>query len=163
MFLRTETLSKKKLVGKSAMMSLATYNPVPLWQAFMPIKKTLENTCGDLISLQIYPHNFDGNPTTLFEKWVCVEVLDTQNVPVDLAVLDFPAGEYAVFLHQGTTEKFRETLAFIHCDWLPSSEYEIDDRPHFEVLGKKYKHNDATSEEEVWIPIKPRFLAKPSE
>lgn len=27
-------------------------------------------------------------------------------------------------------------------------------QPHFEVLGEKYKDNDPTSEEEIWIPIK---------
>jgi AraC family transcriptional regulator len=35
-----------------------------------------------------------------------------------------------------------------------SKEYELDDRPHFEILGDKYKNNDPNSEEEIWIPIK---------
>jgi hypothetical protein len=30
--------------------------------------------------------------------------------------------------------------------------------PHFEVLGDKYKNNDPSSEEEVWIPIKPKVV-----
>lgn len=162
MFLRTEFLEKKQLVGKSAMMSLSTYNPVPLWQAFIPIYKQMGNTVGSLISLQIYPPNFDGNPETPFEKWVCVAVTDTEQLPADIGVLDFPAGEYAVFLHKGTSAQFQDTLGFIYGDWLPNSGYELDDRPHFEVLGEKYKRDDATSEEEVWIPIKARFLAKPS-
>lgn len=34
--------------------------------------------------------------------------------------------------------------------------YEIDFRPHFEILGEKYKNNDPGSEEEVWIPVRPR-------
>lgn len=38
--------------------------------------------------------------------------------------------------------------------WLPASDYNLDNRPHFEVLGEKYKNNDPTSEEEIWIPIK---------
>ncbi len=37
---------------------------------------------------------------------------------------------------------------------LPNSEYELENRPHFEVLGEKYKNNDPNSEEEIWIPIK---------
>jgi AraC family transcriptional regulator len=32
----------------------------------------------------------------------------------------------------------------------------LDDRPHFEVLGEKYKNNDPTSEKEIWIPILPK-------
>lgn len=31
--------------------------------------------------------------------------------------------------------------------------FEVDERPRFEVLGKKYRNNDETSEEEIWIPI----------
>jgi hypothetical protein len=30
----------------------------------------------------------------------------------------------------------------------------LDDRPHFEVLGSKYRNNDPESEEETWIPTK---------
>jgi len=30
----------------------------------------------------------------------------------------------------------------------------LDDRPHFEVLGDKYKNADPDSEEEIWIPIR---------
>jgi AraC family transcriptional regulator len=37
---------------------------------------------------------------------------------------------------------------------LPGSDYSLDSRAHFEILGKKYKHDDPNSEEEVWIPIK---------
>jgi len=37
---------------------------------------------------------------------------------------------------------------------LPNSDYELDNRPHFEILGKKYKNNSADSEEEIWIPVK---------
>ena len=32
--------------------------------------------------------------------------------------------------------------------------YILDNRPHFEVLGGKYKNNDSNSEEEIWIPVK---------
>ena len=43
---------------------------------------------------------------------------------------------------------------YIFGTWLPTSIYTIDNLPHFEILGKKYKNNDPTSEEEIWIPIK---------
>jgi predicted transcriptional regulator YdeE len=35
-----------------------------------------------------------------------------------------------------------------------TTEKKIDNRPHFEVLGDKYKNNDPSSEEEIWIPIR---------
>ncbi|EPE83362.1 GyrI-like small molecule binding domain protein [Leptospira noguchii str. 1993005606] len=40
---------------------------------------------------------------------------------------------------------------YIFQEWLPNSGYKL--KPHFELLGSKYKNNDPTSEEEVWIPI----------
>jgi AraC family transcriptional regulator len=41
----------------------------------------------------------------------------------------------------------------IFSEWLPNSDYRLADRAHFEVLGEKYKNNDPSSEEEIWIPI----------
>ena len=32
----------------------------------------------------------------------------------------------------------------------------LDQRPHFEILGSKYKNENPASEEEVRIPIKPK-------
>jgi AraC family transcriptional regulator len=37
---------------------------------------------------------------------------------------------------------------------LPASGYELDDRPHFEILGERYKNNDPDSEEELWFPVR---------
>lgn len=42
----------------------------------------------------------------------------------------------------------------IFSDWLPKSDYELDERPHFEILDEKYKNDDPNSEEEIWIPIR---------
>ncbi|MFM9945765.1 MAG: GyrI-like domain-containing protein, partial [Bacteroidia bacterium] len=44
----------------------------------------------------------------------------------------------------------------IYGTWIPNSEYNLDNRPHFEILGEKYKNNHPDSEEEIWIPIKPK-------
>jgi AraC family transcriptional regulator len=63
-------------------------------------------------------------------------------------------GLYAVFQYKGLSSGSAAFYQYIYSDWIPNSEYQIDNRPHFEVLGEKYKNNDPTSEEEVWIPIK---------
>ena len=36
---------------------------------------------------------------------------------------------------------------------LPASEYEVDSRAHFAVMGEKYKKEAADLEKEIWIPI----------
>jgi AraC family transcriptional regulator len=49
---------------------------------------------------------------------------------------------------------FGSFMNYIFMEWLPQSNYQLDNRPHFQILGEKYKHNQPDSEEEVWIPIK---------
>jgi AraC family transcriptional regulator len=43
---------------------------------------------------------------------------------------------------------------YIFGTYLPASEYELDQRPHFEILGDKYKNMDTESEEDIYIPIR---------
>jgi AraC family transcriptional regulator len=38
---------------------------------------------------------------------------------------------------------------YIFATWLPSSEYVLDHRPHFEILGDKYINDHPDSEEEI--------------
>ncbi|MFZ1515671.1 MAG: GyrI-like domain-containing protein, partial [Saprospiraceae bacterium] len=64
-----------------------------------------------------------------------------------------PGGLYAVFYYKGLSTD-TAIFEYIFNTWLPNSEYGLDDRPHFEILGERYKNNDADSEEEIWIPIK---------
>jgi AraC family transcriptional regulator len=64
-----------------------------------------------------------------------------------------PGGLYAVFDYKGLNTD-NSIFQYILGTWLPGSDYVLDNRPHFEVLGDKYKNNDPNSEEEIWIPIK---------
>jgi AraC family transcriptional regulator len=154
---RIETSNEKKLVGKRLKMSFSNYTVGELWQAFMSRRKEITNNLkGDLISMAIYqPNHFtDFKPTNEFERWATVEVSDFNNVPNEMETFVLPSGLYAVFLHRGDTKEFTNAFQYILQKWLPSSEYDLDNRPHFEVLGDKYKNNDPNSEEEIWIPIK---------
>jgi AraC family transcriptional regulator len=65
-----------------------------------------------------------------------------------------PAGAYAVFLHKGGPATGQQTFQYIFGTWFPQSEYRLDDRPHFEILGEKYSNTSPDSEEEIWIPVR---------
>ncbi len=54
----------------------------------------------------------------------------------------------------GPASKGPETYRNIFETWLPASGYVLDNRPHFAVMGEKYRNEDPDSEEEIWIPIK---------
>jgi AraC family transcriptional regulator len=151
-----KTLSEKKLVGKRLTMSLTDNRTADLWRSFIPARKGITNNLGtDLISMQIYkPHYFaDFKPTNEFEKWATVEVSDFENVPAGMEAFTLPAGLYAVFHYKGLNTD-SGIFEYIFGAWLPNAPYVLDDRPHFEVLGEKYKNNDPASEEEIWIPVK---------
>ncbi len=154
---RIEILSSKIIIGKSLKMSLSDNKTVQLWSSFMPKRKTIHNIVSDeLYSIQIYPESFDFKQfslTTEFEKWAGIEVKYLENVPNEMNVLELQGGLYAVFEYKGLNT---DTTIFNHIfkTWLPKSGYELDNRPHFEILGEKYKNNDPESEEEIWIPIK---------
>ncbi|MDB5256005.1 MAG: AraC family transcriptional regulator [Chitinophagaceae bacterium] len=153
---RFEQLIEKKLVGKHLPMSLANNRTMELWQSFMPHRKNIPNSLStDLYSLQIYDAALDFkdfNLQTVFEKWALVEVSDFNEVPEGMEAFTLPGGWYAVFIHSGLD--FQPTFQKIFYEWLPASDYVLDQRPHFEILGAKYKNNSPDSEEEVWVPVK---------
>jgi AraC family transcriptional regulator len=159
MEMRIEKLTERKLVGKRLKMSFSNNQTPALWRSFMPRRREIQNPVGtELYSLQIYPPAFFDriNPQTEFEKWAATQVTDFAAVPPDMEALTLPGGLYAVFLHRGAANAAPTTFQYIHSTWLPNSEYKLDDRPHFELLGEKYKNDDPASEEEFWIPIQPK-------
>ena len=155
---RIEQLSAKKLIGKRKTMSFANNTTFDLWRSFMSMRKEIINTVStNLYSVQIYPDNYFENfsPNNEFEKWATVEVSDFENVPDEKDTFELQGGSYAVFIYKGSSTN-NSIFEYIFTNWLPNSEYRLDNRPHFEVLGEKYQNDDPNSEEEIWIPIKPK-------
>ena len=152
-----EQINEKKLVGKGITTTFADDKTAELWRSFMPHRKEIENKVNsNLYSLQIYPPGFfqNFNPNTPFTKWAAVEVEALNNYATHFNTFILEGGLYAVFKHIGAATNMA-TFDYIFKVWLPNSKnYVLDQRPHFEVLGEKYKNNDPLSEEEIWIPIK---------
>lgn len=143
------------MVGKKIKMSLADNKTFELWRSFMPERMKIQNKLSsDLISMRVYnePVNLQ-NINQQFEKWAAIEVVDFNDVPAAMESFTLPAGLYAVFDYKGLNTD-NSIFVYIFKEWLPGSKYLLDERPHFEMLGEKYKNNDPASEEEIWIPIK---------
>lgn len=157
---KIQTLTEKKLIGKWLTMSYVDNKTQDLWKSFMPMKKHIKNVVSnDLYSMQIYntPLVFDNfNPNENFIKWAAIEVSNFDNVPDSFETYVLKGGLYAVFNHKGNARQFQETFRAIFQEWLPKSEYEIDNREHFELLGEKYSNTSDDSEEEIWVPILPK-------
>jgi AraC family transcriptional regulator len=154
---RIETLKEKKLIGKRVTMSYSNNKTLELWRSFMPRRNEIRHMPGnELFSLQIYPPIFfeSFNPDTEFEKWAAIEVTDYTNIPHGMETLTLTGGLYAGFLYKGAASASTSTFQYILGPWLANSEYLLDNRPHFELLGENYKNEDPDSEEEIWIPVK---------
>lgn len=154
---RIETIPEKKLVGKRLEMSFADNKTAELWSGFMSRRREIStNRNSDLISMQIYGNDFWStafDPQRRFEKWATIEVADLEHLPDGMEKYTLPGGMYAVFLYRGHPKDGAKIFQYIFGTWLPSSGYILDNRPHFEVLGERYKNDSEESEEEIWIPV----------
>lgn len=149
--------TSSQLIGTSIEMSLLNNKTGELWKKFIPRLAEIQNRVSDdKISMQIYPENYYQNfsPENSFVKWASVQVDKVDHIPEGLDTYTLPAGLYAVFQYKGSSNEASLFFQYIFSEWIPSSKYSVDHRPHFEVLGEKYKNNDPNSEEEIWIPIK---------
>ena len=158
---RIETINDKKLIGQRLKMSFADYRISELWGRFGSKRKEVTNILNDdLISLVVYQptHFIDFKPTNEFERWATVEVANYNNVPPEMETFDLQGGLYAIFNYKGLNTD-NSIFQYILGTWLPNSDFKLDNRPHFEILGEKYRNNDPESEEEIFIPIKKKIKA----
>lgn len=148
---RIEHLEERIVVGMKSQMKQQQYQRiVELWKQFMPKHAQIQNRINqEFIALQNYS-DF-GNPADNFEIWACVEVANGNVLPEGMQSMQIPEGEYAVFLHKGMNAG--ATYQKIMTEWLPTSGYKIANRPHFQVMGAKYKNGSPDSEEDFYIPV----------
>lgn len=151
-----KTISSKKLIGHRITMSLADNKTFALFNGFMPKRFEIKNTASpEIFCLKTYPAGYFQNfsPAAPFEKWALMEVTDHSIVPEGMETFIVPEGLYAIFHYKGLNTDF-SIFEYIFREWLPNSGYVLDDRPHFDVMGDKYKNNDPASEEDLYIPVR---------
>jgi AraC family transcriptional regulator len=149
-------ISPKLLVAKRIHTSLSDNKTSELWKDFMMNRHLIGNRSSeDLISMSIYRSDYFTNfdPKRTFEKFAAAEVRDHRSVPDGFMAYTIPAGLYAVFHCRGPNTDV-SIFRYIFNEWLPASEYDLDQRPHFEILGEKYKNADPDSEEDIYVPIR---------
>lgn len=153
---RIEISKGMKFVGQPTKMSLTDNKTAELWKRFMPRRNEIQaQVSNDLYSIEVYDSQYftQFNPSAVFEKWAAKEVSDFEIIPNAMETFVIESGQYAVFDYKGSSLDFR-IFEYIFGTWLPNSTYKLDNRPHFQVLGEKYKNADPESEEEIWIPIR---------
>jgi AraC family transcriptional regulator len=155
---RLEILPETKLIGRRLRVSISNNRTQELWQGFKPHVAEISNRLGnDFYSVEVYDdadffNNFDA--TKEFDQWAAVKVSEIKSIPNAMETINLEEGLYAVFTYKGRSSKAHNIYKYIYSNWIPESDYSLDHRPHFAVMGENYKINDASSEEEIWIPIK---------
>ncbi len=150
----------KILVGMRITTTLLEGRESELWRSFRSRASEIPERNGtDFFSVKVYGADYSFSRFDLnakFDKWAAVEVASLAEVNEDFDQLVIPVGRYAVFIHHGTPAMAAITFGHIFESWLPNSDFEVDHRPHFEVLGEKWSPFDPEAEEEVWVPVTPR-------
>ena len=153
---RIENLEEKKFIGMNETMSLADNKTFILFRKFMPRRKEIQHqVSNDIYDLQIYPNNYHSNfsPANPFTKWAMVEVSSFANIPEGMEAFTLVSGTYAVFTAAGLS-KDKSIFQYIFTQWLPQSDYILDSRPHFDIMGEEYQQKGPDAEQEIWIPVK---------
>jgi len=146
--------SERKIIGiTTTILKHEQHKIRELWQQFMPRKHDIQSLSSqELIAMQIFNLEENGTPREAFEIWACAEVMDFDTIPNHMKAYTIPSGTYAIFPHKGMDAG--STYQNIMSEWLPTSGYEIDNRPHFQVMGEKYKNGSADSEEDFYVPVR---------
>ncbi|MFK8165482.1 MAG: GyrI-like domain-containing protein [Lewinella sp.] len=146
------------LVGHSQEMSLANDQTRSLFQGFMPQRNTIMGrTDKRVYDLRVYEPGLDFltfGPTTVFTKWAAVEIDGAQTEQAGFHSFHLTGGLYACFEHKGPASDVARVFGYIFQQWLPFSGYQLDDRPHFEIMPEGYQPMAPDAEEQIWIPIK---------
>lgn len=155
---RIRILPKTQLAGLKTYMSYSHNTTGLLWKRFMPEYHKITDTAGkELYSVEVYDNpdffrNFE--PAREFEKWAAVAVESGAVLPKGFTFFVLPSGKYAVFNYKGKSGEAAEIYRYIYSEWIPNSKYRLDSRPHFALMGAKYKNDHPDSEEEIWIPVR---------
>jgi AraC family transcriptional regulator len=153
-----KTIGAKKLVGQKARMSVINDKTGELWRSFMPRRGEIHQVANNfLYSVQVFDSEEYFNqflPEAEFDKWAAVEVFGFADIPVGMEVLEIPEENYAVFNYKGPASAALPFFQYIFQEWIPKSEYAVDNRSHFALMGEKYRGNSPDSEEEIWVPVR---------
>ena len=149
-----------RLIGSRVRTSFVNDRTSEMWRGFRPVaSKIAERIGGEIYSVKVYDESYSFerfDPAAEFDKWAAVAVGEDADVLVGLESLTIPAGRYAEFIHVGPASAAPKTFGYIFGEWLPASEFELDLRPHFEILPEGYDPFDEKATERVMIPIRQR-------
>ena len=106
--------------------------------------------------IEDYSRDFDMNAGG-FPKYYYLsgfEVNDTADIPAGMKVKEVPEANYAVFNYQGPMGNLHDFFGYIYGQWMPASEYKMDNRLSLDFERYPEKMTDMQNANlEIWVPI----------
>lgn len=99
------------------------------------------------------PAHDDEEQQGTFPYLVCSEVVTGEDLPEGFVARTIEEGRFAVFTIRGGFPEIQGAIADVFTIWLPSTDYELADRPPLERYDERWT-GGADGEMEIWIPVK---------
>jgi AraC family transcriptional regulator len=138
-----------------------TSNGIPAiqeaWGEFSKRSNEIQNIVAPIaFGVEDYSRDFEMNPGG-FPKYYYIssyEVSSTANIPEGMKAKEIAAGNYAVFIFEGSLAELPKFFTFIYGEWMPASGYKMD--PALSLDFERYPepvtdmHN---AKVEIWVPV----------
>ncbi len=85
----------------------------------------------------------------------CMTVKKDVKPKANVGVKIIEGGKYAIFKYKGPYTNLEQVYNYIFKNWLPCSNYELDDKPSFEkYLNNPEKHKPENYKTHIYVPLK---------
>jgi AraC family transcriptional regulator len=136
-----------KVMGVSGYFASAGESFHALWDEFMSFHDQIRPLSTDGAYYGVYLGTDHSEP---LDYLAGMAVEDVHGGPEGLLVREIPAARYAMF--ECTFEAIGDTYGHIWNEWLPSSPYQQDDRPGFDLYPPDFVGADSSVF--LYVPIK---------
>jgi AraC family transcriptional regulator len=110
----------------------------------------------DMKSLAIYHDSPEVTEPAKLRSSACVTVPPGTEVAGDINLMGIPGGKYAIAHFEIRPDQFKEAWDLLMGEWFPSSGWQPDDRPCFEVyLNDQAQHPEKKFIIDICQPVKP--------
>jgi AraC family transcriptional regulator len=145
---------KLKVVGMKIRTTVKENKIPELWDRFIPRMVELDEVAVPECTLGICLYEGeDFDESESFSYLAGVIVKDDSIIPEGMIYHEIPKTTVAVFTHTGSLDKLSETYDYIYNEWLPLSEFELDNADEIEWYDSRFRFGEEDSQMDIHIPI----------
>lgn len=109
----------------------------------------------DLVSLIVYHDNPEITDEEKLRVSVCLGVPEETEVGGEIGKMTIPGGKYVFARFEVDATQFGQAWDWVFSTWLPSSGYQPDDRPAFELYHGGKDDEAGTFDVSICVPVRP--------